>query len=253
LERAKTNWEKGILKIAATTTSISLYLETRKMTKRSFNARAFLAKVGTGRNLKEHRSDQVIFSQGDRANSIYYVQKGRIRLSVVSKQGKVAITAILSAGEFFGEECLVRHVRRTSTAVTLTESAVVELEKAAAVRVLREEPAFSEFFIRHLVSHNIRGEEDLVDQLCNSSEKRLARVLRLLANFGKVVGEPELAITKMSQQTLAEMVGATRSRVNFFMNKFRKLGFIDYKGHLKVHSSLNVVLRGTSARFKGTF
>lgn len=207
-----------------------------------FNIRAFLAESGAGRTVTDHRSDQIIFSQGDRAESIFYVKKGRIKLSVVSKQGKIAVIAILSAGEFFGEGCLGGQAKRMSTAVALSECVVVELDKAVLLRLLQEEPAFSELFLRHLLSRNIRVEEDLVDQLSNASEQRLARVLLLLSNFGKE-GKAEPAIEKISQQTLAEMIGTTRSRVSFFMNKFRKLGFIDYKGHLEVHSSLrNFVL-----------
>jgi CRP-like cAMP-binding protein len=215
---------------------------TKKMNNLRFNARTFLAESGAGRTLMVHRPDEVIFSQGDRADSIFYVKEGRIKLSVVSKQGKIAVIAILSAGEFFGEGCVGGQVKRMSTAVALSDCVVVELDKAVLLQLLQEKPAFSELFLRHLVSRNIRVEEDLADQLSNASERRLARMLLLLSNFGKE-GKAEPAIGKISQQTLAEMVGTTRSRVSFFMNKFRKLGFIDYKGQLEVRNSLrNFVL-----------
>jgi CRP/FNR family cyclic AMP-dependent transcriptional regulator len=213
-----------------------------KVAKPRFNAQAFLAKVGAGRTHGEHRSHQVVFSQGDAADSIFYIHKGKVKLTVVSNQGKEAVIAILGNGEFFGEGCLAGQIKRMATSTTMSACTVTRLEKAAAIRVLRNEPAFSEMFLQHLLARSIRIEEDLVDQLFNSSEKRLARVLLLLANFGKE-GKPETAIAKMSQETLAEIVGTTRSRVSFFMNKFRKLGFISYNGHLEVHSSLlNVVL-----------
>jgi CRP-like cAMP-binding protein len=213
-----------------------------KINRPRFNVQAFLAKVGTGRTLGEYRSNQVIFSQGDTADSIFYIHKGKVKLTVVSNQGKEAVVAILGPGEFFGEGCLAGQIKRMATSTTISACSVTRLERAAAIRVLRDEPTFSEMFLQHLLARSIRIEEDLVDQLFNSSEKRLARVLLLLANFGKE-GKPETAIAKMSQETLAEIVGTTRSRVSFFMNKFRKLGFISYNGHLEVHSSLlNVVL-----------
>jgi CRP/FNR family transcriptional regulator, cyclic AMP receptor protein len=215
---------------------------TKKKLDPGFSAQAFLSKVGTGRTLADHRSKQVIFSQGDSADSIFYIHKGKIKLTVVSNRGKEAVVAILGAGEFFGEGCLAGQIKRMATATAMTPVSVTRLEKTAAIRVLREEPAFTELFLQHLLARSIRIEEDLVDQLFNSSEKRLARVLLLLANFGKE-GKPETAIAKISQQTLAEIVGTTRSRVSFFMNKFRKLGFVSYNGTLEVHSSLlNVVL-----------
>ena len=201
-----------------------------------------LAKVGEGRTTTNYERNETVFAQGDAANAIFYLQKGRVKLTVVSHQGKEAVVAILGAGDFFGEGCLARQTVRMSTATAMDESSVMKLEKTRMMRVLREEPAFSEVFVAHLLARSIRVEEDLVDQLFNSSEKRLARVLLLLANFGKD-GQPEPVIPKISQETLAEMVGTTRSRVSFFMNKFRKLGFIDYKDRLEVHSSLlNVVL-----------
>jgi CRP-like cAMP-binding protein len=207
-----------------------------------FSARTFLSKVGTGKTLSDHRLNHVIFAQGDPADSIFYIHKGKVKLTVVSKRGKEAVVAILGAGEFFGEGCLAGQIKRMATASAMSTASVTRLTKTAAVRVLHEEPAFTEVFLQHLLARSIRIEEDLVDQLFNSSEKRLARVLLLLANFGKE-GKPETEIAKISQQTLAEIVGTTRSRVSFFMNKFRKLGFISYNGHLEVHSSLlNVVL-----------
>jgi CRP-like cAMP-binding protein len=208
----------------------------------AFSAQVFLSKVGTGRTLADHRSRQVIFSQGDAADSIFYIHKGRVKLTVISNRGKEAIIAILDAGEFFGEGCLAGQVKRMATATAMSAVSVTRLEKTAAIRVLHEEPTFTELFLQHLLARSIRIEEDLVDQLFNSSEKRLARVLLLLANFGKE-GRPETPIAQISQQTLAEIVGTTRSRVSFFMNRFRKLGFVSYNGHLEVHSSLlNVVL-----------
>ena len=211
-------------------------------TRPRFNTQAFLAKVGAGRTLADYHATQVIFSQGDAANAVFYIHKGKVKLTVVSNQGKEAVIAILGPGEFFGEGCLAGQIKRMSTASAMSACSVARLEKTAAIRVLHDEPTFSEMFVQHLLVRSIRIEEDLVDQLFNSSEKRLARVLLLLANFGKE-GKPETLIAKISQETLAEIVGTTRSRVSFFMNKFRKLGFISYNGHLEVHSSLlNVVL-----------
>ena len=208
----------------------------------SFNPKSFLAKVGEGRSIGKYRKEQIVFSQGDPADAVFYIQKGKVKITVVSEQGKEAVVAILNANEFFGEGCLAGQVQRMASVATITDSVVVRLEKAAIVRVIHQEPAFSEMFIAHLVGRAIRVEADLVDQLFNSSEKRLARLLLLLANFGKE-GKPEPIIAKISQETLAEMIGTTRSRVSFFMNKFRKMGFIRYNGHIEVHSSLlNVVL-----------
>ena len=208
----------------------------------AFDARAFLARVGTGRTQAQYGAEATVFSQGDAADSIFYIRKGKIKLSVVSKQGKVAVVAMLGAGDFFGEGCLAGQVRRMAHCTTMSPSSLARLEKVAAIRVLHEEPVFAQLFLHHLLARSIRIEEDLVDQLFNSSEKRLARVLLLLANFGKE-SEPQTAIAKISQETLAGIVGTTRSRICFFMNKFRKLGFIAYNGHLEVHSSLlNVVL-----------
>ena len=199
------------------------------MPRPSFNPKSFLAKVGEGRSIGRYRNDQIVFSQGDPADAVFYIQKGKVKITVVSEQGKEAVVAILGPNEFFGEGCLAGQVQRIATASTMTNSIIVRLEKAAIVRVIHQEPAFSEMFIAHLVGRAIRVEADLVDQLFNSSEKRLARLLLLLANFGKE-SKPEPMIAKISQETLAEMIGTTRSRVSFFMNKFRKLGFIDYNG-----------------------
>jgi CRP/FNR family cyclic AMP-dependent transcriptional regulator len=208
----------------------------------AFDARAFLARVGTGRTLAQYGADATVFTQGDAADSIFYIRKGKIKLSVVSRQGKVAVVAMLGAGDFFGEGCLAGQTRRMANCTTMSPCSLARLEKVAAIRVLHEEPVFAQVFLHHLLTRSIRIEEDLVDQLFNSSEKRLARVLLLLANFGKE-SEPQTAIAKISQETLAGIVGTTRSRVSFFMNKFRKLGFIAYNGHLEVHSSLlSVVL-----------
>jgi CRP-like cAMP-binding protein len=208
-----------------------------------FDPKSFLAKIGEGRTISKYRRDQIVFSQGDPADAVFYVQKGKVKVTVVSNKGKEAVVAILGAGEFCGEVCLAGQPRRMSTVTAMSESMVMRLEKASIIRVLRGEPAFSEIFISHLLARTIRVEEDLVDQLFNSSEKRLARLLLLLANFGKEA-RPEPMIAKISQETLAEMIGTTRSRVSFFMNKFRRLGFVNYNGGgLEVHSSLlNVVL-----------
>jgi CRP/FNR family transcriptional regulator, cyclic AMP receptor protein len=208
----------------------------------SFDPKAFLAKVGEGRTIIDYEKNGTIFSQGDPADAIFYIQKGKVKLSVVSKQGKEAIVGIFAPGAFFGEGCLAGQQQRMATASGLSACKVVRLAKPAATRVIREEPDFAELFLAYVLSRNIRVEEDLVDQLFNSSEKRLARILLLLASFGKE-GEPQKIIPKMSQETLAEMIGTTRARVSFFLSKFRKLGFISYNGGLEVHSSLlNIVL-----------
>jgi len=178
----------------------------------SFNPKAFLAKVGEGRSIRTYRKGDIVFSQGDPANEVFYLQKGKVKVTVISEQGKEAVVAILEGEEFFGEGCLAGQTQRISTVAALSESIVVQLEKAAIVRVIHEEPAFSEMFIAHILGRTIRVEADLVDQLFNSSEKRLARLLLLLANFGKD-GKPEPIIAKISQETLAEMIGTTRSQV----------------------------------------
>jgi CRP/FNR family cyclic AMP-dependent transcriptional regulator len=221
-------------------------MRLKPSTKPDFDPKIFLAGAGKGRTLANHAKNHQIFSQGDPADSIFYIQKGRIKLTVVSKQGKEAVVAILGAGDFFGEGCLAGQSLRMASATTMAECSIMRLEKAGVIHLLHDEPAFSELLLHHLLSRNIRIEEDLVDQLFNSSEKRLARVLLLLANFGKE-GKPEPVIPKISQETLAEIIGTTRSRVSFFMNRFRKMGFIQYNGAytsgLEVHSSLlNVIL-----------
>jgi len=207
-----------------------------------FDPKLFLAKVGNGRTISDYRKNQVIFSQGDHGDAVFYIHKGKVKLTVVSSAGKEAVIALLGAGDFLGEGCLAGRLLRLSTATAISDCSIARLEKLATIRVLRTEPAFSEMFLTYVLSRNMRIEEDLVDQLFNSSEKRLARVLLLLANFGKE-GKPEPVIAKISQETLAEMIGTTRSRVSFFMNKFRQMGFIEYNGELHIHSSLlNIVL-----------
>jgi CRP-like cAMP-binding protein len=201
-----------------------------------------LTKANAGRTNAQYRADEHIFDQADPATAVFYIREGKVKLTVLSKQGKKAVVAILKEGDFFGEGCLAGQTVRMATAVAISECSIIKLAKAALVRLLHEEPRFSDLFLTHLLSRNIKIEEDLVDQLFNSSEKRLARVLLLLANFAKE-GPPQTVIPKISQETLAEIVGTTRPRVNFFMNRFRKLGFLDYNGGLHVHSSLlNVVL-----------
>jgi CRP-like cAMP-binding protein len=209
----------------------------------TFDPKSFLAEAGEGRTISQYRKDQIVFSQGDPADAVFYIQKGKVKVTVVSDQGKEAVVAILGAGEFCGEGCLAGQARRIATVRAMTECTIMRLQKTSIVRVLHDEPAFSEMFMSHLLARTIRVEEDLVDQLFNSSEKRLARLLLLLANFGKE-GRPEPLIARISQETLAEMIGTTRSRVSFFMNKFRRMGFLDYNGEgLEVHSSLlNVIL-----------
>ena len=211
-------------------------------TRRTFNAQAFLDSAGVARKIVEYRRAEVIFSQGDACESVMYLQKGGVKLSVLSKPGKEAVVAMLGPGDFFGEGCLAGQPVRIATATAITPSAVLVVEKDAMVRVLHRQHALSDRFISHVLTRNIRIEEDLIDQLFNSSEKRLARTLLLLARYGQQ-DAPQRALPKMSQKTLAEMVGTTRSRVNFFMTKFKRLGFIEDKGGLKINSSLlSVVL-----------
>ena len=215
----------------------------KRKVKPPFDPKVFLSKVNGGRAISEYRKDKIIFRQGDPSDAVFYIQSGKIKTTVVSEQGKEAVVALLGTGDFFGEGCLTGQPQRLATVAALTECVIVRISKTDITRVIHEEPAFAELFISHLLARNSRVEEDLVDQLFNSSEKRLARTLLLLANFGKE-GRPEPIIAKVSQETLAEMIGTTRSRVSFFMNKFRKLGLIDYNGNIEVHSSLlNVVLR----------
>lgn len=207
-----------------------------------FDLNSFFLKIGSGHSVLQCPKGDALFRQGDPADAVFFLQNGKVKISVVSGQGKEAVVAMLGAEDFFGEGCLAGQTTRISSATTMTNCVVTRLEKSAITRALLEEPAFAERFISYLLGRSIRVEADLIDQLFNSSEKRLARLLLLLANFGKE-GKPEEIITKISQETLAEMIGTTRSRVSFFMNKFRKLGFIDYNGGIRVHSSLlNVVL-----------
>jgi CRP/FNR family transcriptional regulator, cyclic AMP receptor protein len=215
----------------------------KRKAKLPFDPQVFLAKVNGGRAVSNYRKDQIVFRQGDPADAVFNIQSGKAKKTVVSEQGKEAVVALLGPGDFFGEGCLAGEALRLSTVTALTNCVIARISKADITRVIHEEPAFAELFIAHLLARNSRVEEDLVDQLFNSSEKRLARTLLLLANFGKE-SRPEPIIAKVSQETLAEMIGTTRSRVSFFMNKFRKLGLIDYNGSIEIHSSLlNVVLR----------
>ena len=207
-----------------------------------FDPTKFLETAATGRVVSTHEKKEVIFSQGDAADAVIYIKRGKVKVTVLSKQGKEAVVALLGADEFLGEGCLIGQPRRLATATAMTECVTMRVTKSEILQVLKDEPAFSEMFISHILARNARVEADLVDQLFNSTEKRLARLLLLLANFGKE-GKPEPIIAKISQETLAEMIGTTRSRVSHFMNKFRGLGFIHYNGHLEVHSSLlSVVL-----------
>jgi CRP/FNR family transcriptional regulator, cyclic AMP receptor protein len=209
---------------------------------KAFDPIVFLTKAGAGRTISKSAKHAVIFSQGDVADSVFYIQKGKVKVTVISALGKEAVVAILGTGEFCGEGCLTGQPLRMATASAIADCEIMRLEKAAIIRVLHEEPLFADMFMAYLLDRTVRVEEDLVDQLFNSSEKRLARALLLLANFGKE-GRPEPILAKISQETLAEMIGTTRSRVSFFMNKFRKMGLISYNGHIEVHSSLlNLVL-----------
>ncbi len=212
----------------------------------AFDPKVFLAKIGIGHSTTKYGKGDIVYAQGDVADAVFYIKKGKVKVSVVSEQGKEAVIAILNSEDFFGEGCIAAQTRRMATASAMTDCTIVRLDKAAIVRVIHTEPAFSELFIAHLLARAIRTEADLVDQLFNSSEKRLARLLLLLANFGKET-KPEPIIAKISQETLAEMIGTTRARVSFFMNKFRKLGFIEYNGGIEIHPSLlNVVLHDQS-------
>jgi CRP/FNR family transcriptional regulator, cyclic AMP receptor protein len=207
-----------------------------------FDPRVFLKKVGAGKTISRYQKDQIIFAQGDVADTVFYLQKGRVKVVVSSEQGKEAVVGILEPGQFFGEGCLNGHTLRVATTIALEDCVTTLITKAAMKAALHDEPKFSELFVAYLLTRNSRIEEDLIDQLFNSSEKRLARVLLLLANFGKE-GSPIPINPEISQATLAEMIGTTRSRVSYFMNKFRKLGFISYNGNIEVHRSLlNAVL-----------
>jgi CRP-like cAMP-binding protein len=208
----------------------------------TFDAKAFLARVGKGRSVGKYAPAQVVFSQGDAADAVFYIQKGKVKITVVSEQGKEAVVTLLGPKEFFGEGSLAGQSKRISTAKAMLDSVISRIEKSTILQLIHEEPAFSEVFIAHLLGRAVRVEADLIDQLFNSGEKRLARLLLLLANFGKD-SDPEPMIAKISQETLAQMIGTTRARVSYFMNKFRKLGFISYNGGIEVHPSLlNAVL-----------
>ncbi len=202
----------------------------------------YLAQAGKGRSITNYSKNQAVFKQGDVADAVFYVQKGKVRVSIISDRGKEAIVSILGPDEFFGEGCISGQALRIATVNAIAESIVVRIEKEEMNRLLREKPLFSQMFRTHLLKRTMRIEADLIDQLFNSSERRLARLLLILANYGSE-GKPEPILAKISQETLAEMVGTTRSRVSFFMNRFRKLGFISYNGHIEVHKSLlNLVL-----------
>ena len=203
----------------------------------AFNPQTFLSNVGDGKTSLTSPKKQILYSQGDTSDAVFYLHGGKVKLTVVSEQGKEAVIAIVAPGSFFGESCLAGQPVRTETATALEASSIVRINKDAMLHVLHKEPTFAELFMSYLLTHSIRIQADLVDQLFNSSEKRLARVLLLMAHFGKE-GKPDPVIAKVSQELLAEMIGTTRSRVSFFMNKFRKLGFIDYNGGMHVHSSL---------------
>ena len=217
-------------------------VSAKKLSK--FDPKTFLSTIEGGRKVAAFPKKQTIFAQGDSSDAVFYIKEGKVRLTVVSKIGKEATIGILNTGDFFGEGCLTGQPLRLCAAIAMTDCSVMKIDKKSMIEVLHREHAFSDMFVAYLLTRNIRYEEDLVDQLFNSSEKRLARILLLLAHFGKE-GKPEILIPKMSQETLAEMIGTTRSRVSFFMNRFKKLGFIEYDGGsgLRVHSSLlNIVL-----------
>jgi CRP/FNR family cyclic AMP-dependent transcriptional regulator len=217
-------------------------ISRRKTRSPQFDPAVFLETAAKGRVVNTHPKKQIIFRQGDAANSVHYIQSGKVKVTVVSKGGKEAVVAILGTDEFFGEGCLTGQPKRLATATAMTECVTMQVDKTEIQHVLKKEAAFSQMFVSHILASNARIEEALVDQLFNSTEKRLARALLLMANFGKE-GRPEPVVAKISQETLAEMIGTTRSRVSHFMNNFRRLGFISYNGHLEVHSSLlSVVL-----------
>ncbi len=212
-----------------------------------FDPAVFLATAGVGRHVSTYSKKEVLFAQGDDADAVFYIKKGKVKVAVLSKDGKEAVVALLGPDEFVGEGCLLGQPKRLATASAMTECEAMNVKKSEIQRVIHDEPAFSQMFVSHILARNARVEEDLVDQLFNSTEKRLARLLLLLANFGKE-GRPEPILAKISQEMLAEMIGTTRSRVSHFMNKFRKLGFIDYNGHLEIHSSLLSVLLADQPR-----
>jgi CRP-like cAMP-binding protein len=212
-----------------------------------FNPAVFLETTAQGRVISTHSKKEVIFAQGEDADSVFYIRKGKVKVAIVSKEGKEAVIALLGPDEFVGEGCLIGQPKRLATASAMTECETMRVTKTEIQRVLDDEPAFSQMFVSHILARSARVEEDLADQLFNSTEKRLARLLLLLANFGKE-GRAEPILAKISQETLAEMIGTTRSRVSHFMNKFRQLGFIKYNGHLEVHNSLVSVLLADQPR-----
>jgi CRP/FNR family cyclic AMP-dependent transcriptional regulator len=218
-----------------------------KASARRFDPATFLATTAKGRAVSTHRKGKILFAQGEAADAVFYLKKGKVKVAVLSKQGKEAVVALLSADEFFGEGCLIGQPRRLATATAMTDCVTMRVETMDMQRALDRQPSFSRMFPSHILTRGARVEEDLVDQLFNSTEKRLARLLLLLANFGNE-GRPEPVVAKISQEILAEMIGTTRSRVSHFMNKFRKAGFISYNGHLEVHSSLLGVVLSDPAR-----
>ena len=208
-----------------------------------FDPKLFLGKTADGQSLATYQKQQVVFAQGEPADALFYLQSGKVKITVLSQQGKEAVLVLLGPGDFFGEGCLNGQTQRMTSALVMEESTIARVERAVVLRTLHEETAFADMFIAYLLGRNLRMESDLVDQLFNSSEKRLARLLLILANFGKEDSRPDTIIPKISQESLAEMVGTTRSRISFFMNKFRRLGLVDYNGHMTIHRSLlNVIL-----------
>src|SRR6476620_1016310 len=244
-----TIWEKEMADTTRSDSDAALIkrgtLSVKVKRKQPFVLESFLSHADGGRTKAKYRKNKIIFRQGDSADAVFYIMDGKCKVTVVSEKGKEAVVALHGKGDFFGEGCLTGQPLRLATVAAMTDCVIMRLAKATVVRVLRDEPKFSEAFMAYLLARNARVEEDLVDQLFNSSEKRLARVLLLMANFGKE-GKPEPVIAKISQETLAQIVGTTRSRVSTFMNKFRQLGFINYNGDLEVHNSLlNVILHDT--------
>jgi CRP-like cAMP-binding protein len=233
------------------TKSIKPRTDGKSANRASFDPAVFLATAGLGRDISTHSKRAVIFAQGDEADAVFYIKKGKVKVAVLSKDGKEAVVALLGADEFVGEGCLIGQPKRLATASAMTECETMRVTKSEIQRLLHDEPTFSQMFVTHILTRNARIEEDLIDQLFNSTEKRLARLLLLLANFGKE-GRAEPILAKISQETLAEMIGTTRSRVSHFMNKFRKMGFIDYNGHLEVHNSLLGVLLADQPRTVGS-
>jgi len=234
----------------ARTSSSKLARMSERTAKSGFDVGQFFETADKGRSISTHQKNDIIFSQGDVADAVFYIKNGKIKLTVISKQGKEAVIALLGADEFLGEGCLIGQPKRLAAAVAMSECTIMRVGKKEIQRLLQEEPKFSQMFMSHILARKDRVEEDLIDQLFNSTEKRLARLLLLLANFGKE-GRPEPIVAKISQEVLAEMIGTTRSRVSHFMNKFRELGFIAYNGHLEVHSSLLSVVLNESKRTVG--